>query len=136
MINRENAPRQESLTVLTAQDRLRSQLLRDALGDALPMGHVTSLIAHDHLAETVPGQQELALRAIRSLLEDGLMEIGDSTGEVGTFVAWDLSVDAAMERVHDRYIGHYDDPPMRVSNFWLGLTDSGRHLAEAMCREP
>lgn len=122
--------------MLTPQDRLRSQLLRDALADSLSMGHVTSLIAHDHLAETVSGQQELALLTIRSLLQDGLMEMGDATGEGGTPVAWDLSVDAAMERVHDRYIGRYDDPPVGVFTFWLRLTDSGKDLAKRMCLEP
>ena len=121
--------------MVTPQDRLRNQLLRDALSNALPMGRVTSLIAHDHLTETVAGQQDLALRTIRSLLEDGLMEIGDPKGGVGTLVAWDLSVDAAMKRVHDRFIGG-DDPAMRVPNFWLGLTCSGKDLAKAMCREP
>lgn len=67
--------------MLTPQDRLRAQLLRDGLGSPLSMSQVRELITHGHLPETVGGEQELALRTIRSLQEDGLVKIGDATDD-------------------------------------------------------
>lgn len=122
--------------MLTTQDRLRNQLLRDGLGDALAVDQVVSLISHDHLAETAPDQQELALQTIRSLLVDGLVDIGDSTDEAGRLVHWELPADTAVARVRDRFVEHDDQPPARTSGIRLSLTASGRDLAEAMCREP
>ena len=83
---------------MTAQDELRAQLLADMLGDCVPMAHVESVITRGHLADTVADRHELALSTIRSLLEDGLMEIGDvSGGEPATLLAWNLPLDAAMD---------------------------------------
>jgi hypothetical protein len=121
----------EDPTNMTALDRLRMELLTSGLSDWVPMVEVQTAITYYHLAETLPGQQDLALRTIRSLLQDGLMQIGDLPGPDGKFPAWDLSIDAAMERIHDRFVRHYDDPTQWEFSIWLGLTDTGRRTAEA-----
>lgn len=68
-----------------AQEQLRTELLTSGLYDWVPMIEVTTTIAHYHLAETLSQQQDLALRTIRSLLDDGLMQIGDLPGPTPSF---------------------------------------------------
>jgi hypothetical protein len=99
----DESPCKDYQNAMTVQDSLRHELLQDALGDSLPIGHVTSIITHDQLAKTGPAQQELALQTIRSLLEDGLMQVGDLTGEGGELVSWKLSVDETIARIRERF---------------------------------
>ena len=97
------------------------------------MAHVTSVMRREGLAHTPAARQDLALRTIRSLLDDGLIEIGDILGASDErIVPWDLSVDAAMERVYDLFIGHYDEPALWEFTIWLGLTPAGERLAHAL----
>jgi uncharacterized protein with GYD domain len=113
-----------------AKDKLRSILLTSGLYDWVPLVEVKTAIAHYNLATTPAAQQDLALQTIRSLLEDGLMQIGDLPGPDGKFPAWELPIDAAMERVYDRFVLHHRDPTQWEFSIWLGLTDSGKRLAE------
>jgi hypothetical protein len=122
----------EDQSAKTAQDRLCKELLTSGLHDWVPLVEVITAIAHYNLADTLPAQQDLALQTIRSLVEDGLMEIGDLPGPDGKFPAWNLQLDAAMERVYDRFVRHYDDPTRWEFSIWLGLTDSGKRTAEAL----
>lgn len=116
-----------------AQDRLRRRLLFDAVGNCLPMAHVTSVMRREQLAETVAAQQELVLCTIRSLLDDGLMKIGDILGASDErVVSWDLSIDAAMDRLRDLFVGHYDEPELWDLAIWLQLTPEGERLAESL----
>jgi hypothetical protein len=116
---------------ISAQERLRAKLLNSGLYDWVPLIEVETKITLCNLAETLPAQQDLALQTIRSLLEDGLMQIGELPGpDDEEFPAWDLSIDAAMERLYDRFVRHYDDPELWEFCIWLGITESGRQVAE------
>ena len=37
-----------------------------------------------------------------------------------------------MERLSDRFIGHYDDPMEWEYSIWLGLTQAGERAAKLM----
>jgi hypothetical protein len=132
MTERYKAQHVENPTAVNAQDRLRNELLTSGLFDWVPLIEVQTAITQYRLAETLRAQQDLALQTIRSLVEEGLMRIGDLPGPDGKFPAWNLPVDAAMERVHDRFVRHYDDPTGWEFSIWLGLTDSGRRTANAL----
>jgi hypothetical protein len=132
MTERYKAHHAENPTAMNAQDRLRNELLTSGLFDWVPPIEVQIAITQYHLAETLPAQQDLALQTIRSLVEEGLMRIGDLPGPDGKFPAWNLPVDAAMERVHDRFVRHYGDPTGWEFSIWLGLIDSGRRTANAL----
>jgi hypothetical protein len=74
MTQPDDARRAESQMSMTAQDRLRTELLSSGLYDWVPMAEIETAITYYCLAETLSAQQDLALQTIRSLLEDGLME--------------------------------------------------------------
>lgn len=113
---------------MSAQDLLRAEILNSALYDWVPMREVQLDITENRLAETLEDQQELALSTIRSLLEDGLVKIG-GLPEPGELPDWGLPVDAAMDRLYDRYVTRHDDPVEWEFTTWLGLTDTGRRVA-------
>jgi hypothetical protein len=112
MTEPDEARRTEDGTVATAKDRLRAQLLVSGLYDWVPLAEVDSVIIDNHLTETLPAQQGLALQTIRSLVESGLMEIGDLPSQGSRLVPWDVSLDVALTRISDRFVGHYDDTAM------------------------
>lgn len=113
-------------------DRLRAELLVSALPDLVPLAQVESAITRDDAADTTTGQQQLAVEVIRSLLEGGLMEIGELPYPGGTFPAWNLSVDAAMDRLADLFVGHHDEPDRWEFTVWLRLTPAGNQIARAL----
>jgi hypothetical protein len=113
----------ESQAEPTAESRLRTEVLTSGLYDLVPLAEVESVITGQGLAATPAEQQELALRVMRSLVNDGLME----------FEGWgDLSLDESMARVRDLFITHYDDPGTWAFAIWLKLTESGRRVATAL----
>ncbi|OBC00339.1 hypothetical protein [Mycobacterium sp. 852002-40037_SCH5390672] len=118
---------------IRAEEFLRKRLLLDGLAMCVPMAHVTSVMRREQLADTVAGQQDVVLHTIRSLLDDGLMKIGEILGASDErVVPWDLSIDAAMDRVRDLFVGHCDEPTLWDLTIWLQLTPEGERLAESL----
>lgn len=117
---------------VAAQGWLRNELLVRGLYDWLPLAEIDSVIIDNHLAENVPAQQDLALKTIRSLAEDGLMEIGDLPSKGPRLDAWNVTLDEALKRISERFIGHYDDVPAWGYSTWLGLTDAGERVAREL----
>jgi hypothetical protein len=76
--------------------------------------------------------QNETLGTIRSLVTDGLFEVGDLGGPDGGFAAWNTPLDESIKRISDAYIGQFDNETAWTWVFWLGLTDKGRHVAEAI----
>jgi hypothetical protein len=116
-------------------DALRDQLLRDASGgECLSVAHV------DHVArrvapDSLTARQELITGTVRSLIDDGLIVIGNIDGGSDERVEpWDLSLDDAMARIYDEYVVHHDDRNW-IWRTWFALTDSGERAAEALGTE-
>ncbi|WP_102141307.1 hypothetical protein [Mycobacterium hubeiense] len=118
-----------------ALKKLRTELLTSALEDWVPLTEVETVISYFQLADSRDVRQELALRTIRSLVEDGLMEIGDLPTEGTRLIAWNLSLDEAMSRLRERYVEHYDEPAQWDFSIWLGLTESGERVAKELVDE-
>jgi hypothetical protein len=111
-----------------ADERLRAELLISGLSDWVSLAEVQQIISHFQLAEADEERQDLILRTIRSLLKEGLMQIGELPGPDGTFPAWE-PVDVAMGRLDERFVGHYAEPALWDYSIWLGLTEAGRKVA-------
>ncbi|MDT5281087.1 MAG: hypothetical protein QOJ20_2282 [Mycobacterium sp.] len=114
-----------------AYERLRIELLISGLSDWVSLAEALQIISHFQLADTDSERQDLVLRTIRSLLNDGLMQIGELPGPDGKFPAWE-PIDVAMDRLRERFVGHYAEPTSWDYSIWLGLTDAGRPVAKAL----
>jgi hypothetical protein len=114
-----------------AHERLRAEVLTSGLSDWVSLAEVQQIITHFQLADTESERQDLVLTTIRSLINEGLMQIGELPGPDGRFPAWE-PVDAAMDRLKERFVDHYDEPASWDYSVWLGLTDAGRPVAERL----
>lgn len=114
----------------TAQDILRGDILAGGLDDWVSMADIRGRISRRRLAETPAERQQLMLRTIRSLLEDGLVEVGDipGPGDPG-FLVWPGTIDEVMEQLTERIVGQGDDPDSWEYATWLNLTSAGRAAA-------
>jgi hypothetical protein len=94
----------------TAKDILRDDILASGHDDWVSMADVQGRISRRRLADSVAERQRLVVDTVRSLLSDGLVEIGDipGRGDPG-FKPWPGSVDDVMTRFTDRFVRHHDD---------------------------
>src|SRR5690349_1529998 len=92
-----------------ADERLRAELLLSGLSDWISLAEVQKVISHFQLADTDTERQDLTLRTINSLLQDGLMQIGELPGADGRIPAWE-PIDVAMDRLRERFVDQYGEP--------------------------
>ncbi|MDO3634691.1 hypothetical protein [Mycolicibacterium arseniciresistens] len=113
---------------------MRDQLLKDAVGECLPLSHVDGVIAGISPDEPLAAQQEIVLRSIRTLLDGGLMVVGHIVGGADERVEpWPLTTEDALARIHDRYVVHHEDQAWSFDT-WFALTESGQRTAIARRR--
>ena len=67
------------------------------------------------------------LETIRNLVDDGLFRLGDVNKF--RFVPSKRPLDRSMDKLSQRYVGHYDDPRRWMFSAWMKLTDKGQQLA-------
>ena len=41
-------------------------------------------------------------------------------------------IEVTLDRLHERFIGHYDEPTSWDYSIWLSLTEAGRKVAEGL----
>jgi hypothetical protein len=116
----------------TAREKVRIELLTDGLADYVDLGAVDSQVTRHSPSSSVSEVQRETLEIIRTLVSDGLFELGDLAGEGGNLVAWTGSLDESIRRVSDVYVAQYDDPPAWVFSAWLELTHKGEQVARAL----
>jgi hypothetical protein len=76
--------------------------------------------------------QDQAILLIRSLISEGLFDVGDLSGRGAQFVAWDTPLDESMQRIHDLYVKRFDDKSDWPWAVWLKLTDKGESVARSV----
>jgi hypothetical protein len=114
----------------TAQDTLRGDILAMGCDDFVSMADVQGQISRGGLADSVAERQQLVVDTVRSLLVDGLVEVGviPSRNSPG-FKTWPGTVDEVMTRFIDRFVGHYDDRLGWEYAIWFNLTAEGQQAA-------
>jgi hypothetical protein len=120
----------------TAQDTLRGDILASGRDDWVSMADVRGCISRGRLADSASDRQQLMLQTIRSLLQDGLVEVGDipAPGDPG-FLTWPGTIDELMERLTERIVGRYDDPDSWEYSTWLDLTPKGQQASADVIRK-
>jgi hypothetical protein len=94
------------------------------------MADVQSCICGGLLADLSIERQQLVVDTVRSLLEDGLVVVGDLPGRNDPgFKPWPGTADEVMKRFVDRFVGHYDDPLEWQYSIWLNLTAQGQQAS-------
>jgi hypothetical protein len=118
-----------------AQDTLRGEILRVGVDDFVSMAAVHGIIDEDGLADSAVELQRLVVETVRSLLEDGLIEVGVISPRSPGFKAWPGALDEVMMRFTDSFVAHYDDRYEWAYKIWLNLTPEGREASTAFVDE-
>jgi hypothetical protein len=74
--------------------------------------------------------QTRTLELIRSLVNEGLFELGDLSGPQGQFAAWDSPIDESINRIQDVYVANFEAQNVWPWYCWLNLTEKGTRLAQ------
>ena len=115
---------------MTADDALRTFMLRELAGDYQSLGHIDSILAYDFPSEPVTARLARLLGTIHSMLIDGHLLVGGiSGGQDAVVVPWSESIEATMQGLRERYVVHHDDPDKWVWTTWFSLTKAGEQAA-------
>ncbi len=113
-----------------AHDSAHAKILMEGLG-----GGVCLLAVHWHVQEAnrqayLPRIRATALSIVRSLLRDGLFELGTMAPNAHRFVPAD-DPEAALREVRADYVDNFDIFGWQY-HWWLIITAQGRQLAEPL----
>lgn len=118
---------------ITSQDGLRDCILRSGHRDFVSMADVQSCICGGLLADLSIQRQQLVVDTVRSLIEDGLVVVGDIPGRNDPgFKPWPGTLEDVMTRFVDTFVRCYDDPLQWQYVIWLDLTATGQQVSNAL----
>jgi hypothetical protein len=117
----------------TTREVLRADILAVGHDDFVSMADVQACIFDGKLADFSAEHQQLVVDTVRSLLEDGLVEVGEipSRDDPG-FKPWPGNVDEVMAQFIARFVGQNNDPLQWQYSIWLNLTAKGQQISNAL----
>jgi hypothetical protein len=110
----------------TAREKVCEEILLDGLVDSVNLAGVHSHVKQQYPSASVQELLDETLKSIRSLVNDGLMEVGYLGGN-SQFVP--EPPDQWMREIYNAYITHHQDRLGWAFSFWLNLTAKGRQAA-------
>ncbi len=120
------------MDVAAAHDWIKEGLLIEGLRDWIDLSEIhSSFMWHTGPPRPAHEVQQLTLNMIRELVSEGLFVLGSAAGTKRNprLSLWDLPLDAAMAKIHDAYVNHFDDVWGWRTMCWLDLTEKGKKLA-------
>ena len=88
----------------------REEVLLRGLIDWVALERVHWIVARENAGESLAVIQDKVLDLIRSLVTDGLFELGE-LNKNSRFVAWDTSLDESIQRIREVYLTKFNDEP-------------------------
>jgi hypothetical protein len=110
----------------------REEVLLRGLIDWVALERVHSIVTRENAGEPLSVIQDKVLDLIRSLVTDGLFELGDLATENHRFGAWDTPLDESIQRIREVYTTQFHDEPEWWFYCWLDATEKGLQLGEAI----
>jgi hypothetical protein len=112
----------------------RDEVLLRGLIDWVALERVHWIVEQENPGEPLAVIQDKVLDLIRSLVTDGLFELGDLDTPNHRFGAWAAPLDESIQRIRDVYVNHFDDEAEWWFVCWLDATEKGLKAAEAIKR--
>jgi hypothetical protein len=107
----------------------RESVLLRGLVDWVALDRIHWDVAQAHEGAPLSVVQSKTLELIRSVVAEGLFELGEVAGNQG-FTRWDSPLDESIRRIRDIYVAKFDDRNVWPWFCWLNLTEKGERLAE------
>jgi hypothetical protein len=108
----------------------RDEVLEWGLRDWVALERIHEYVAEESAGESIAVIQSKVIDLITDLVSSEFFVIGDTSGELGRFVPWDVPLDEALTRIRWAYITNFDDKGLWGWYVWLDLTEKGRPVAE------
>jgi hypothetical protein len=115
-----------------AEMSAREEVLLRGLIDWVALERVHWIVARANAGESLAVIQDKVLDLIRSLVTEGLLELGDLATEDNRFRARDITLDESIQRVREVYTTKFQDEPEWWFYCWLDPTEKGLAIAEAI----
>jgi hypothetical protein len=109
----------------------REYVLTHGLIDWVSLATVFTYIKDANPDAPLTELQSRTVALVRSLMSDGLYEVGDLSGKGGRFVAWGTPFGDSMQRIYDQYVTHFSDREW-AWDIWFDLTEKGELVARAI----
>ena len=107
----------------------RDEVLFRAQFRLIGLWSVHNRVSREQPDRSPPAVQQETFELVRSLVDEGLVVIGDRT-EQGS-IAWTLPVGDGLERIHEQFLAELaGEEPGNFDQPWLQLTDAGRQAAK------
>jgi hypothetical protein len=110
----------------------RDEVLLRGLIDWVALSSVHGAVEQENPGEPLAVVQDKVLDLIRSLVTDGLFELGDLATPNHRFGAWNARLGESIQRVRDVYVNQFDDDPEWWFYCWLDPTEKGLKAAKAI----
>ncbi|OBK39731.1 hypothetical protein A5658_23840 [Mycobacterium sp. 1245111.1] len=110
----------------------RDEVLLRGLIDWVALERIHSIVAQENPGQPLAIIQDKVLGLIRSLVSEGLFEVGNLSSSTGRFSAWHTTLDESIERIREVYTSKFDDEPAWWFYCWLDATEEGLKVAEAI----
>ena len=108
----------------------RDEVLVRGLSDWVPLQRAHYYVAAEHPREPLIKTQRRVLGLIRTLVSDGLAELGDLLGPDDRFTAWPAPLDESLQRIERVYVERFDEESIWPWYAWLNLTAAGEAMGE------
>lgn len=106
----------------------RHKLLVEGRHDWVKLWDVHRHVAEESSAETLAEVQNKAVGLVRSLISEGLAEVGDLRDHGARFEPWTSTLDESIQRIRAAYVDHFDDRAGWPGTLWLRITDEGKRI--------
>ncbi|WP_431233548.1 hypothetical protein ACQ856_02135 [Mycolicibacterium psychrotolerans] len=113
-------------------EELRKRVIAEARDQPAPVGLVFWLATDENPAATASEVRSTALTTIKSLISDGLVELGDYTSDTQNFVAYEHDCEGSMSTISAADSGNFHNVSSLRTGPWLNLTDAGRRIAREL----
>lgn len=109
----------------------REKLLVEGLYDWLKLWQVHRYVAEENLSSSLSEVQQKTIRLVRSMLSDGVAEIGGLREHGARFEPGSGSPDESLQRLSAEYVDRFNDRAGWPWTVWLCLTDKGKELGRS-----
>ncbi|EJZ12192.1 hypothetical protein [Mycolicibacterium vaccae] len=107
----------------------REKVLVEGQHDWVKIWEVHRHVAEEDLSVTLAEVQRKTVDLIRSLIREGLAEVGDLRDHGARFEPWTTTSEESIERLRDDYVKRFDDRAGWPWTLWLRITEEGKRVA-------
>jgi hypothetical protein len=115
-----------------APESLRNKIIIEGRTQPVSVGLVFWHATDENPGAPLAEVRSAALATIRSLISDGLFELGDFASNERRFVAYERKLDESMSRIGEADSSQFHTVSSLDTGPWLKLTDKGEQVAQQL----